>query len=364
MKNAKIGELYNCVECEQPIRDRFLFKVLDQSYHEACLRCADCRQPFSQSCYSKQGRIYCREHFFRRFGPKCSRCNEHVAEKDVVRKANGHVYHLECFKCVICEQELSTGDQFYLIPQDGRLVCRADYENSAKGTKPKWTPGTNALALRFPPAAWRSSKQAYQASSKPARHIREQLAAETNLDMRVVQVWFQNRRAKEKRLKKDAGRRWANPNCPASAIFNRTIDSDSGSNDESLTGRSPLYGAASFENASDMEMHGELGYDWNATWTPLNRYPSEDSGFMKAADPNISSAGHIAPLGLMSADHSALYDMSRPSTGMHLPSHVSMMGGCNSIPGLPHMSHSIPQHHGIPLMTHPLGLSDIPPYSQ
>jgi hypothetical protein len=53
-------------------------------------------------------------------------------------------------------------------------------------------------------------KQAYNNSSKPPRHIREQLAAETNLDMRVVQVWFQNRRAKEKRLKKDAGRRWTN----------------------------------------------------------------------------------------------------------------------------------------------------------
>ena len=51
-------------------------------------------------------------------------------------------------------------------------------------------------------------KQAYNNSSKPPRHIREQLASETNLDMRVVQVWFQNRRAKEKRLKKDAGRRW------------------------------------------------------------------------------------------------------------------------------------------------------------
>ena len=51
-------------------------------------------------------------------------------------------------------------------------------------------------------------KQAYNNSSKPPRHIREKLAADTNLDMRVVQVWFQNRRAKEKRLKKDADRRW------------------------------------------------------------------------------------------------------------------------------------------------------------
>lgn len=30
--------------------------------------------------------------------------------------------------------------------------------------------------------------------------------------MRVVQVWFQNRRAKEKRLKKDASRRWQSGN--------------------------------------------------------------------------------------------------------------------------------------------------------
>jgi hypothetical protein len=57
-------------------------------------------------------------------------------------------------------------------------------------------------------------KQAYNNSSKPPRHIREQLAAETNLDMRVVQVWFQNRRAKEKRLKKDAGRRWSAATAP------------------------------------------------------------------------------------------------------------------------------------------------------
>lgn len=62
-------------------------------------------------------------------------------------------------------------------------------------------------------------KQAYNNSSKPPRHIREQLAAETNLDMRVVQVWFQNRRAKEKRLKKDAGRRWASAAPPTTNSF-------------------------------------------------------------------------------------------------------------------------------------------------
>lgn len=44
-------------------------------------------------------------------------------------------------------------------------------------------------------------KSAFQATPKPTRHIREQLAQETGLNMRVIQVWFQNRRSKERRMK-------------------------------------------------------------------------------------------------------------------------------------------------------------------
>ncbi|KAI6240013.1 Zinc finger and Homeobox domain containing protein [Aphelenchoides fujianensis] len=44
-------------------------------------------------------------------------------------------------------------------------------------------------------------KAAFASTPKPTRHIREQLAAETALSMRVIQVWFQNRRSKERRLK-------------------------------------------------------------------------------------------------------------------------------------------------------------------
>lgn len=59
-------------------------------------------------------------------------------------------------------------------------------------------------------------KAAYLASPKPTRHTREQLAQETGLDMRVVQVWFQNRRAKDKRTRKDDGSEGAGmPGSPA-----------------------------------------------------------------------------------------------------------------------------------------------------
>ncbi|XP_053939740.1 LIM/homeobox protein Lhx3 isoform X1 [Cuculus canorus] len=78
------------------------------------------------------------------------------------------------------------------------LTVSAEAESTAK------RPRTTITAKQL-----ETLKNAYNNSPKPARHVREQLSSETGLDMRVVQVWFQNRRAKEKRLKKDAGRqRW------------------------------------------------------------------------------------------------------------------------------------------------------------
>jgi len=94
------------------------------------------------------------------------------------------------------------------------------------GDQPNKRPRTTITAKQL-----ETLKTAYNNSPKPARHVREQLSQDTGLDMRVVQVWFQNRcvllrlpllfhalpmllsigrRAKEKRLKKDAGRtRWS-----------------------------------------------------------------------------------------------------------------------------------------------------------
>lgn len=43
---------------------------------------------------------------------------------------------------------------------------------------------------------------AFEASKKPCRKVREHLAERTGLNVRVVQVWFQNERAKEKKLQR------------------------------------------------------------------------------------------------------------------------------------------------------------------
>lgn len=48
----------------------------------------------------------------------------------------------------------------------------------------------------------RKFRDAFGVSQKPCRKVREQLAAETGLSVRVVQVWFQNERAKMKKLQR------------------------------------------------------------------------------------------------------------------------------------------------------------------
>ncbi|XP_038638258.1 LIM/homeobox protein Lhx3 isoform X7 [Scyliorhinus canicula] len=194
-----------CAGCNQHIVDRFILKVLDRHWHSKCLKCGDCQKQLAEKCFSRGDSVYCKEDFFKRFGRKCAACQQGIPPTQVVRRAQDFVYHLQCFACIVCKRQLATGDEFYLM-EDSRLVCKGDYE-AAKQREAE----TNAKRPRTTITAKQleTLKNAYNNSPKPARHVREQLSSETGLDMRVVQVWFQNRRAKEKRLKKDAGRqRW------------------------------------------------------------------------------------------------------------------------------------------------------------
>ncbi|KAM9793939.1 LIM/homeobox protein Lhx3 [Syngnathus typhle] len=194
-----------CAGCNQHIVDRFILKVLERHWHSKCLKCADCHTPLAEKCFSRGDSVYCKDDFFKRFGTKCAACQQGIPPTQVVRRAQDFVYHLHCFACIVCKRQLATGDEYYLM-EDSRLVCKADYE-TAKQREADSTakrPRTTITAKQL-----ETLKNAYNNSPKPARHVREQLSSETGLDMRVVQVWFQNRRAKEKRLKKDAGRqRW------------------------------------------------------------------------------------------------------------------------------------------------------------
>ncbi|KAK7873610.1 hypothetical protein R5R35_009300 [Gryllus longicercus] len=208
---ALLATIPKCGGCQELILDRFILKVLDRTWHAKCLKCSECAGQLSDKCFARNGQVFCKEDFFKRYGTKCAGCEQGIPPTQVVRRAQEHVYHLQCFACVICARQLNTGDEFYLM-EDRKLVCKPDYEAAKSkdgacldGDQPNKRPRTTITAKQL-----ETLKLAYNNSPKPARHVREQLSQDTGLDMRVVQVWFQNRRAKEKRLKKDAGRtRWS-----------------------------------------------------------------------------------------------------------------------------------------------------------
>ncbi|CAG5135877.1 unnamed protein product [Candidula unifasciata] len=103
-----------CAGCSQPILDQFILQLQGHVWHAACLRCSVCNILLSHVCYSGNSQLYCQDDFFRLYGAGCSSCTEAMAPTDLVRRAHDNVYHLDCFRCRVCQHELRTGDEFYL----------------------------------------------------------------------------------------------------------------------------------------------------------------------------------------------------------------------------------------------------------
>uniref|UniRef100_A0A673V207 LIM homeobox transcription factor 1 beta n=1 Tax=Suricata suricatta TaxID=37032 RepID=A0A673V207_SURSU len=159
----------------------------------------------------------------RLFAAKCSGCMEKIAPTEFVMRALECVYHLGCFCCCVCERQLRKGDEFVL--KEGQLLCKGDYEKEKDllssvspdesdsgepwralgGSKGSGDDGKDPRRPKRPRTILttqqrRAFKASFEVSSKPCRKVRETLAAETGLSVRVVQVWFQNQRAKMKKL--------------------------------------------------------------------------------------------------------------------------------------------------------------------
>ncbi|CAD5113850.1 DgyrCDS3009 [Dimorphilus gyrociliatus] len=216
-----------CVGCKLPIEERYLLQLGGELWHENCLRCSVCRVALSNSCFVRDGRLFCKVDYYRFYGAKCSNCMQAISPQELVMRAGSAVYHVQCFVCSLCGYQLQRGHQF--VVRHGQLLCRMDYEkemarlqyeidpwctnfspkcdmygadddssmeendaDANKGPKRPRTILTTSQRRKF--------KTAFEVNPKPCRKVREALAAETGLSVRVVQVWFQNQRAKVKKL--------------------------------------------------------------------------------------------------------------------------------------------------------------------
>ncbi|CAK9300491.1 unnamed protein product [Gordionus sp. m RMFG-2023] len=85
---------------------------------------------------------------------------------------------------------------YYNCMSNGSVISNNNNCNNSSNNNKRRGPRTTIKAKQL-----ETLKSAFSATPKPTRHIREQLARETGLNMRVIQVWFQNRRSKERRMK-------------------------------------------------------------------------------------------------------------------------------------------------------------------
>lgn len=65
----------------------------------------------------------------RRFGTKCDGCAQGILPSDLVRRAKSKVFHLNCFTCMMCNKQLSTGEELYIL-DEFKFVCKEDYHNN------------------------------------------------------------------------------------------------------------------------------------------------------------------------------------------------------------------------------------------
>merc|ERR1719376_819262 len=233
----------HCARCNKPIRERYFVKIDQSDWHERCVVCCVCEQVLVDQCYVRKGNIYCHQHYTNL--KMCKRCCQPIA-------ANSKVFpgpvHVECFSCEICSRLMKPGEQYCKRDENGGLItclsCNFVMNHSTNVNKQTEAGASimsdaenscNVLAARYKnvgedthgdmsmfihggddprsqqggvkrprtiltTAQRRKFKSAFQVSQKPTRKARETLAKETGLSPRVVQVWFQNQRAKIKKL--------------------------------------------------------------------------------------------------------------------------------------------------------------------
>nr|XP_020753194.1 zyxin [Odocoileus virginianus texanus] len=114
----------SCGRCHQPLaRSQPAVRALGHLFHITCFTCRQCEQQLQgQQFYSLEGAPYC-EGCYTDTLEKCNTCGQPITDR--MLRATGKAYHPQCFTCVVCACPLE-GTSF-IVDQANRPHCVPDY---------------------------------------------------------------------------------------------------------------------------------------------------------------------------------------------------------------------------------------------
>ncbi|KAL3072564.1 hypothetical protein niasHS_017538 [Heterodera schachtii] len=136
-------QLQHCIGCQCLIMDSQLAKIFPGHFlHEHCAVCSICNVSLmscrpSIKCYEKEGRLFCRTHYFEYFVPKtiCAGCNLSIQLDELFcTLKDGIAFHCHCLRCFQCGKTFKRGDRLLLGENCENIEC---VEHISKGKWPK-----------------------------------------------------------------------------------------------------------------------------------------------------------------------------------------------------------------------------------
>ncbi|VDM17762.1 unnamed protein product [Hydatigera taeniaeformis] len=141
--------------------------------------------------------------------PKCLSCQQPIKPGEQVIHSPLHTFHINCFSCDICGKDLLPGQPYTLHEnypvclEDDLRIRRANQVGSCLHFP--YSP-THAFTRRkrvrtsFNEQQQHSMQAFFAQNQNPNANDLMSLSEETGLAKRVLQVWFQNARAKFRRV--------------------------------------------------------------------------------------------------------------------------------------------------------------------
>ncbi|XP_030645135.1 LIM/homeobox protein Lhx9-like [Chanos chanos] len=248
---------FTCAGCGGRVCDQVILLAAGQAWHGECLRCSQCQCELQThpSLYSRDGSIYCQQDYYRLFAVgQCARCSQPIPPSAMVMRSGEMTFHPQCFSCQECDVTFVPGNLYCV--EGRKLYCWAHYQTDrdlspnhthllqnshtdGEREEPGISPENQLDDRPSGGGSWRRAKRIrtcfrteqlralesyFSQKHNPDAKDWACLSQRTSLPKRVLQVWFQNARARLRRsLSKETSHGCASP-LPPKAETMTTVD--------------------------------------------------------------------------------------------------------------------------------------------